>query len=87
MLQNISFLICLCDKTYKKPCFSAEKCYIIWLNRAFACIFAAVKNKKAIFAKRSLSEGEALVYFLKIRSRRKRQLKDAPIKFNIKMMI
>ena len=37
--------------------------------------------------KRSLSEGEALVYFLKIRSRRKRQLKDAPIKFNIKMMI
>ena len=55
MLQNISFLICLCDKTYKKPCFSAEKCYIIWLNRAFACIFAAVKNKKAI-----LSEGEAL---------------------------
>lgn len=48
MLQNISFLICLCDKTYKKSCFSAEKCYIIWLNRAFACIFAAVKNKKAI---------------------------------------
>ena len=48
MLQNISFLICLCDKTYKKPCLSAEKCYIIWLNRAFACIFAAVKNKKAI---------------------------------------
>lgn len=82
MLQNISFLICLCDKTYKKPCFSAEKCYIIWLNRAFACIFAAVKIRK-----RSFSEGEALVYFLKIRSRRKRQLKDAPIKFNIKMMI
>ena len=48
MLQNISFLICLCNKTHKKPCFLAEKCYIIWLNRAFASIFAAVKNKKAI---------------------------------------
>ena len=48
MLQSISFLICNTDTTYKKPCFSAEKCYIIWLNRAFASIFAAVKNKKAI---------------------------------------
>ena len=48
MLQNILFSFYWCNKTYKKSCFLIEKCYIIWRNRAFARIFATVKNKKAI---------------------------------------
>lgn len=48
MLQNILFSFYSCNKTYKKSCFLIEKCYIVWLSRAFACIFAAVKNKKVI---------------------------------------
>ena len=48
MLQNILFSFYQCNKTYKKSCFLAEKCYIIWQKRAFARIFATVKNKKAI---------------------------------------
>lgn len=47
MLRNRLFLFNTCDKTYKKACIVAEKCYILWKKEIFTRIFAAVKNKKA----------------------------------------